>query len=161
MLEFQSEWSRAGHPMIMDRLNDLLDIQLRVIYYLMGLPDPDFTLRSIQKKVVLVARDLTPTMTVQLDHNSILGVATDAGTRTSHSAILSRSLNLPAVVSLGDLSNIVKTGQEIILDGRAGRVIVNPSDAERDIYRERDIRVREWEAELVSLADLESTTPDQ
>jgi phosphotransferase system enzyme I (PtsI) len=160
MLEFQSEWSRAGHPMIMDRLNDLLDIELRVVYFLLGLPDPDFTLHGIQHRVILVARDLTPTMTVQLDRDKILGVATDAGTRTSHSAILSRSLNLPAVVSLSDLSTLVKTGQQMILDGRAGRVVIDPSEAEREQYRERDFRVREWEQELVMLAHLESTTPD-
>jgi phosphoenolpyruvate-protein phosphotransferase (PTS system enzyme I) len=104
MLEIQSSWSRSGHPMIMDRLNDLSDIQLRVVRRLLDLSDPDTGLRSLEEPVVLVARDLTPTITVQLDRTRILGLATDAGTRTSHSAILARSLGLPAVVSLGELS---------------------------------------------------------
>ncbi|MBX6362972.1 MAG: phosphoenolpyruvate--protein phosphotransferase [Gemmatimonadetes bacterium] len=161
MLEYQSEWSRSGHPMIMDRLNDLLDIELRVINRLTGLPDPDFTLSDADQRVILVAKDLTPTITVQLDRSRILGVATDAGTRTSHSAILARSLNLPAVVSLTDLSDRVQNGQELILDGRAGRVIVEPTERDKEVYRERDIKIREWEQELLLLAHLEAVTPDR
>ncbi len=160
MLEFKSEWRRTGHPMVMDRLNDLLDVEIRVIRRLLGVADPDHALQSVEGKVVLIARDLTPSVTVQLDREAILGIATDAGTRTSHSAILARALNLPAVVSLGDLSEHVMTGQEVILDGRAGRVIVEPTEQVKRLYRERDIRVREWEQELVLLAHLEAVTPD-
>jgi phosphoenolpyruvate-protein phosphotransferase (PTS system enzyme I) len=160
MLELQSEWSRSGHPMIMDRLNDLLDIEIRVLHRLLELPDPDYSLRDVTQKVIIVARDLTPTITVQLDRNGILGLATDAGTRTSHSAILARSLNIACVASLGDLSTLVQTGDELILDGREGRVIVRPSEAEKQLYRERDIKVREWEQELVLLAHLDPVTPD-
>ncbi|HEX6941188.1 MAG TPA: phosphoenolpyruvate--protein phosphotransferase [Longimicrobiales bacterium] len=160
MLEFQSEWRRTGHPMVMDRLNDLLDIEIRVIRRLLGIEEPDHSLEDVEGKVILVARDLTPSLTAQLDRESILGIATDAGTRTSHSAILARALGLPAVVSLGDLSQVVRRGQEMILDGRAGRVIVEPTEREKNLYRERDIRVREWEQELVLLAHLEPVTPD-
>jgi phosphotransferase system enzyme I (PtsI) len=160
ILEFESEWSRSGHAMLMDRVNDLLDIQVRVIRRLIGMQDPDFALRADGERVILVARDLTPTITVQLDRNSILGIATDAGTRTSHSAILARSLHLPSVVSLSDFSTLVSDGDELILDGRGGRVIANPNEREKQIYRERDIKIREWEQELVLLAHLESVTPD-
>jgi phosphoenolpyruvate-protein phosphotransferase (PTS system enzyme I) len=160
MLEFQSEWSRSGHPMIMDRLNDLTDIQVRVVRRLLDLTDPDVDLSGLGGRVILVARDLTPTITVQLDRDHILGIATDAGTRTSHSAILARSLNLPAVVSLGDLSTQIATGTELILDGRSGRVVIEPSDADKNAYTERDIRTREWEQELILLAHLDAVTPD-
>ncbi|MBR9990448.1 MAG: phosphoenolpyruvate--protein phosphotransferase, partial [Gemmatimonadetes bacterium] len=160
MLEFQSEWSRSGHPMIMDRINDLTDIQMRVTRRLLDIADPELNLGSVDDPVILVARDLTPTITVQLDRDRILGLATDAGTRTSHSAILARSLNLPAVVSLGDLSERVQSGQQLVLDGRAGRVIVEPSESERQVYRDRDIRIREWEQELMLLAHLDAVTPD-
>lgn len=160
MLELQSEWSRSGHPMIMDRLNDLLDIEVRVLHRLLDLPDPDFSLREVGRKVILVARDLTPTITVQLDKNGIVGLATDAGTRTSHSAILARSSHIACVASLGDLSTLVQNGDELILDGREGRVIVRPSEQEKQIYRERDIKMREWEQELVLLAHLDPVTPD-
>ncbi|CAN5761802.1 phosphoenolpyruvate--protein phosphotransferase [soil metagenome] len=160
MLEFHSEWSRSGHPMIMDRLNDLADIQVRVIRRLLDLTDPAADLRGLDHRVILVARDLTPSLTVQLDRDRILGIATDVGTRTSHSAILARSLNLPAVVSLGDLSTRVETGQQLILDGRAGRVVIDPSDEDQHAYAERDRRTREWEQELILLAHLDAVTPD-
>jgi phosphotransferase system enzyme I (PtsI) len=84
----------------------------------------------------------------------------DAGTRTSHSAILARALGIPAVVSLGRLSEEVRTGDELILDGRTGRVIVSPGEAERQAYRERDFQIREWEQELLLLAHLDAVTRD-
>ena len=161
MLEVQSEMTRSGHPMIMDRLNDLLDIEIRVVRRLLGLSDPDFSMEDLSEPAILVAKDLTPSITVQLDPQRILGIATDAGTRTSHSAILSRSLHMPAVVSLGDLATRVKSGDELILDGRGGRVIVNPTEAEKRNYRERDVRIREWEQELLLLTHLQAVTPDE
>jgi phosphoenolpyruvate-protein phosphotransferase (PTS system enzyme I) len=160
MLEFQSEWSRSGHPMIMDRLNDLADIQIRVIRRLLDMTDPDVGLDKLQGSAILVARDLTPSVTVQLDRSRILGLATDAGTRTSHSAILARSLGLPAVVSLGDLATTLTGGEELILDGREGRIIIDPSDEDKRLYRERDVKIREWEQELLLLAHLDAVTPD-
>jgi phosphotransferase system enzyme I (PtsI) len=161
MLEFQSDWQDTGHPMVMDRLNDLVDLETRLIRRLMGVGDPDGVLEAIDGPVILVGRELTPSITVQLEPDRILGLATDAGTRTSHSAILARALGIPAVVGLGDLSKCVTNGDEMVLDGRAGRVIANPAEEERRVYRERDIRAREWEQELVLLAHLESVTPDR
>ena len=130
MLEYQSEWSRSGHPMIMDRMNDLLDVQIRVSRRLLGVQDVELSFDRFEEPVILLARDLTPSITVQLEREWVLGIGTDAGTRTSHSAILARSLQLPAVVSLGDLSQRVETGQQIILDGREGRVVVQPDEDE-------------------------------
>ena len=161
MLEFQSQWRETGHPMVMDRLNDLVDIETRMVRHLMGLGHPDGVLDGIDEPVILVGRELTPSITVQLDPSRILGLATDAGTRTSHSAILSRALNIPAVVGLADLSTCVQDGDPLILDGRVGRVIVDPTDDERRLYQERDRRVREWEQELVLLAHLDPVTPDR
>jgi phosphoenolpyruvate-protein phosphotransferase (PTS system enzyme I) len=74
MLELQSEWSRSGHPMILDRLNDLLDIQVRVLHRLLGMPEPGFSFENLEERVIIVARDLTPTITVQLDRESILAL---------------------------------------------------------------------------------------
>lgn len=161
MLEFQSQWRQTGHPMVLDRVNDLMDIETRLVRHLLGIGDPDGVLKAIERPVIVVARDLTPSITVQLEPGRVLGLATDAGTRTSHSAILARALGIPAVVGLGDLSSRVEAGDEMVLDGRAGRVIVHPSDQERQVYRDRDIQLREWEQELVLLAHLESVTPDR
>jgi phosphotransferase system enzyme I (PtsI) len=160
MLEIEADWTRSGHPMVFDRLIDLRDVEQRMLRRLLGIADPDLHFDGSLDGVILVARDLTPTVTVQLDRQRIIGIATDAGTRTSHSAILARSLGLPAVVGLGDFSTLVHTGEEVALDGRSGRVVVSPTETERRLYRERDERVREWEHELGLLAQEEAVTPD-
>lgn len=160
VLEFRSQWRRTGHSMVMDRLVDLLDMELRVLRRILGLPDLDPSPENGSRPYILVAHDLTPTLAVQLDRSAILGVATDAGTRASHFAILARALHLPAVVSLGDLSELVESDREVILDGREGRVIVDPGDREKRLYRERDKRLREWEQELVLISHLDAVTSD-
>jgi len=161
MLEFQSRWRETGHPMVMDRLNDLIDLETRLVRHLMGLSDPDALLAGRSEPAILVARDLTPSITVQLDTSHVIGLATDAGTRTSHSAILARAMGIPAVVGLGNLASLIEEGDELILDGRAGRVIACPDDPERTMYRDRDIQAREWEQELVLLAHLDAVTSDR
>lgn len=160
VLEWESQLSHTSHPMVLDRLNDLADVQARVLRRLMSLPEPEATLREEGGKVVLIARELTPSLTVQLDRRIIVGIGTDLGTRTSHSAILARSLDIPCVVSLDGLSEEIRDGEEVILDGRSGRVVVAPSEAEKEAYRRRDVQVREWEQELVLLAHLEPVTRD-
>jgi phosphoenolpyruvate-protein phosphotransferase (PTS system enzyme I) len=160
VLEWESVLSHTSHPMVLDRLNDLADIQTRVLRHLMGLTDPDLRARADHPHVILFARELTPSITVQLDPKHIIGIATDKGTRTSHSSILARSLDIPCVVALGDLSEQVRDGQDVILDGRTGRVIIEPSEEEKEGYRHRDFQIREWEQELVLLAHLPSETRD-
>ena len=161
MLEFQSQWRETDHPMVMDRLNDLIDVETRLVRHLLGQEDPDVALGDIDEPVIVVARELTPSMTVQLDRDVVRGLATDAGTRTSHSAILARALGIPAVVGLADLSRRVDTGQAVILDGRVGRILVDPDPSETARYQERDIQVRQWEQELDQLAHLDPETPDR
>ncbi len=160
VLEWESALSHSSHPMIMDRLADLADIQTRVLRRLMGMPDPDLAARVDGDKVILVARELTPSVTVQLDPKHVIGIATDLGTRTSHSAILARSLDIPCVVSLGNLSETLRDGDEMILDGRQGRVVIEPTEEEKAEYRHRDYLVREWEQELVLLAHMPAVTRD-
>jgi phosphotransferase system enzyme I (PtsI) len=160
VLEWESALSHTSHPMVLDRLNDLADVQTRVLRRLMHLPDPDFTARGDDQTVILVARELTPSITVQLDPRTVVGIATDLGTRTSHSSILARSLDIPCVVSLGDLSEQARDGDVLILDGRTGRVIINPTAEDERQYRERDVQIREWEQELVLLAHLPAETKD-
>jgi phosphoenolpyruvate-protein phosphotransferase (PTS system enzyme I) len=160
MFEVQSEWRETGHPMVMDRLNDLIDIETRMVRRLVGADEPDGILTGIDRPVILVGREFPPSLTVQFDPARIMGLATDAGTRTSHSAILARALGIPAVVGLGDLATSIEEGDELVLDGRIGRVIAQPTEEERRVYRARDVRVREWEQELLLLSHLESVTPD-
>jgi len=160
VLEWEAQWTHTAHPMVLDRLNDLTDVQGRVLRNLLGLPEPDLSALMEGDKVIVVARDLTPSVAAQLNPARVLGLATDAGTRTSHSSILARSLHLPCVVSLDHFSEEVHDGDELILDGRAGKAIVNPSEEEKARYRELDFQMREWEQELLLLAHLEAATRD-
>jgi len=160
VLEWEAQWSHTAHPMVLDRLNDLNDVQARVLRKLLNLPEPDLGTLLEGEKVIVVARDLTPSLAAQLNPTRVLGLATDEGTRTSHSSILARSLQIPCVVSLDGFSDEVRDGDELILDGRGGRVIVHPTADDRARYREMDFQMREWEQELLLLAHLEAETRD-
>ncbi|MFH1764351.1 MAG: phosphoenolpyruvate--protein phosphotransferase [Gemmatimonadota bacterium] len=159
ILELKSMWERTYQPMVLDRVNDLDDLHSRLIHRILGVPDP-FDPAAPGQPVILIARNLTPSMVVQFDPESILGVATDEGTRTSHWVILARSLSLPAVVGLGDITALAKDGQEAILDGRIGRIILQPGERERRIFRGREVQLREWEKESQQIAKMDATTKD-
>ena len=160
VLEWQSQWAHTAHPMVLDKLNDLADLHTRVLHNLLDLPDPQEALRNAEQPVIVVAAELAPSHVVQLEPSMILGLALGSGTRASHTAILARSLGLPAVVSLGDIAERLRDGTEMILDGRVGRVVVAPSGAELQAYRERDHLNREWEEEQLRLVHLDAITTD-
>lgn len=159
ILELQARWSRTFNPMVLDRLNDLEDLHSRLLHRILDLPDP-FDPPDPEQGTILVAQNLTPSMAVQLDPETILGVATDMGTRTSHWVILARSLSLPAVAGLGNITSLAKEGQEAILDGRIGRIILEPDERERKIFRGREVQLREWEEEISLIAGLDAVTKD-
>jgi phosphoenolpyruvate-protein phosphotransferase (PTS system enzyme I) len=160
ILEWEARWSHSAHPMIMDRLNDLSDVHNRLLRRLLDMPEPEIASVTGTTPVILVARDLTASLTAQLHDTRVTGLALDGGTRSSHSAILARSLQIPAVVSLGDLSQHVATGDTLILDGSTGRVIVDPAPEDVEAFRVRDFKIREWEQELLLLAHLDPVTRD-
>ena len=116
MIELQALWRRTNHPMVLDRLNDVEDLQIRLLNRLMGHPDP-FEPSPHDGRLVIVAQNVSPTMTVQMDPAQIAGICTDLGTRTSHWAILARSRHIPAVVGLGNFFRHATEGQEAIVDG--------------------------------------------
>ncbi len=159
MLELQARWTRTRSPMVLDRLNDVEDLQIRILHRLLEMPDPTDTVH-LDGEVVVVADNLTPTLTVQLDLDHIRGIATDRGTRTSHWAILARSLQIPTVVGVGRLAAEARDGQEIIVDGRIGRVVLDPDESDRETFREREEQLREWEDEISVIAQLDATTRD-
>ena len=110
-----------------ERASDMRDVTTRVLSNLQGRDDgPD--LRHLQEPCILIAHDLTPSMTAQLDWQKVLGFATDVGSKTSHTAIMSRSLHIPAVVGLKNASEELETGVVALLDGFNGTIIVNPTD---------------------------------
>ncbi len=160
VLEFRSQWLDATHARVLDRIADLNDIQSRVLSELVELDVSDDRLSEQNAPVVLVTKDIAPSRMVELDRDRIVGVAIDAGTRTAHASILARSLGIPAVVGLSDLSRRVRTGQEIILDGHRGQVMIDPSESQLSWYRDRDAKIREMKQDLASLVDLEPVTRD-
>ena len=159
MLELQGMWARTSHPMVLDRLNDVEDVMIRVLHRLLGHHDPS-ELQALEGGVILVTSNLTPSLTVHLDPDHVIGIATDRGTRTAHWAILARSLEIPAVVGLGDVSKRAAEAQDAILDGRIGRVVLDPSPEERARFAARQDRLSLWEEESSVIASMESVTRD-
>ena len=159
LLELQAKWSRTAHPMVLDRLNDLQDLQVRLLHQLLGLPDPT-DVSSLGENVIVVTRNLTPSLTVQFDPESVLGIAADHGTRTAHWVMLARSLGIPTVCGMGVVSGQAQAGQEAIVDGRIGRVILDPEDHDRTLFRARESQILAWEDEIETIAELEPITGD-
>jgi phosphotransferase system enzyme I (PtsI) len=160
MLEWRQRFARHSHPMLRERVGDLVDVHIRVLTLLLGLPDHDPVDLPKGANAILVTHDLTPSLTVQLDREAIAAIATDAGTRTSHVAILARSLGLPAVVGLRTATDELVVGQRVILDGSAGVIVVNPSDDDVRYWQARARREAEEEEELRGLAAAEAITLD-
>ncbi|PCF34227.1 phosphoenolpyruvate--protein phosphotransferase [Staphylococcus delphini] len=141
-----------------ERAADIRDVAKRVLAHILGveLPNPSI----IDESVIIVAHDLTPSDTAQLNKQYVQGFVTNIGGRTSHSAIMSRSLEIPAVVGTKSISESVQQGDMVIVDGLTGDVIVNPSDDEIKAYQhKRDSFFADREA-LKQLRDEPSKTLD-
>ncbi|HLA90798.1 MAG TPA: phosphoenolpyruvate--protein phosphotransferase [Gemmatimonadaceae bacterium] len=160
MHEWREHFARSPHAMMRERVGDLLDVHIRVLSILMGLPDYDLVDVSKGANAILVTHDLTPSLTVQIDRECVGGIATDAGTRTSHVAILARSVGLPAVVGLLDVTSRLETGDQAILDGTAGTLIARPTAAELAAAATRTQRERRQGELLARVAREESVTAD-
>ena len=160
MLELRAMWNRTSHPMVLDRLNDLEDLMIRVLNRLLDRSDPT-DLANAQGGAIVVANNLTPSLVMHLDPTKVLGIATDLGTRTAHWVILARSLEIPAVVGLGDVTKQAVDGQEAILDGRIGRLILDPGPRERESFASRRRQITLWEDEIAVFASLEPVTLDE
>src|SRR5687767_848936 len=160
LTERTGDFARHAHAMMRERVADITDVHIRVLSILLGLPDHDPVALPKGASAILVTHDLTPTLTIQLDRGAIAGIATDAGTRTSHVAILARSLGLPAVVGLRDATSRLRGSERVVLDGTRGRLAVNPSDADLAAYRERAAREEADEASPRLMAHEEAITTD-
>jgi phosphotransferase system enzyme I (PtsI) len=141
-----------------ERAADVKDVTFRLLCNLCGVVVPDLT--AINEEVVIVAEDLTPSDTAQLNKKYTLGFATEIGGRTSHSAIMARSLEIPACVGVKGILKTAKHGQEIILDALKGEIIFDPTYQEIQEYtKKRDAHLEEKEA-LKVLLDAKSETLD-
>ncbi|MDE2986072.1 MAG: phosphoenolpyruvate--protein phosphotransferase [Gemmatimonadota bacterium] len=160
MLELKDRWSRTSHPMVLDRLNDLDDLKVRILGRLLGLPDP-WGIGDGEHEIVAVAKDLTPSFVALLDPSRVVALATDRGTRTSHWAILARSLEVPAAAGLGDVTDRTADGQAIIVDGWSGRVVIGPDAGEEERFERRRAAIRGWGHETPAMAREEAVTLDR
>ena len=141
-----------------ERAADIKDVSFRLLCNILGLTIPDLT--TIDQEVVIVANEMTPSDTAQLDKQYALGFVTEIGGKTSHAAIMAVSLGIPAVVGCTGVMENVKHGDTIILDGKNGEVIVNPSKQELDEYTaKRDLFIQEKKA-LQVLKDKPTITLD-
>lgn len=141
-----------------ERAADIKDIGKRLVYNLLGLKLR--TLSALEENYIVVAKDLSPSETVQMDHEKVLGFATDIGGRTSHSAIMARSLDIPAVVGLGNITALVKDGDTLIIDGDIGAVYINPEADLVRVYKKKQDMARLEKQELQALLKAESITLD-
>ena len=160
LFEWRQQFAGHARPLVRERVGDLIDVHIRVLSILLGLPDHDPVDVPKGSNKILVTHDLTPSLTVQLDREAIIGIATDAGTRTSHVAILARSLGLPAVVGLRDATQRLNGNEHVILDGSSGVLIINPTPAQLNSYREQRTREAAELQELQALATADSVTLD-
>ena len=158
--EWRARFAHHSSPMMRERVGDLTDVHIRLLSLLLGLPDHDPVEVPKGAKAILVTHDLTPSLTVQLDRDAIAAIATEAGTRTSHVAILARSLGLPAVVGLRDAIQRLTGGEHVVLDGSTGTLVINPTDAEVAVFHHRAEREARGEAELRLLVAADSVTTD-
>ena len=139
-----------------ERAADIKDVSKRIISNLAGKGGDAFAIT--EENTIVVAHDLTPSDTAQLDRSKVVGFITDIGGRTSHAAIMARTLEIPAVLGLGDITTSVKTGDKVIVDGITGDVIINPSEEVIAEYTEKKAKFQAEQEELKKLIDVKTTT---
>lgn len=143
-------------PYMRERAADIKDVSKRIIANLAGKGGNG--MENVGANTVVVAHDLTPSDTAQLDRSKVIGFLTNIGGRTSHSAIMARTLEIPAVVGLGDITTSVKNGDTVIVDGIEGVAIINPDEATINEYKARLDKFKAEQEELKKLIDVKTTT---
>ena len=128
-------FASMGDELMQQRATDMRDIKVRMQRTLMGLESVDVSL--LPKGSILVAKDLTPSMTAGINPENVSGIVTELGGKTSHSAILARALEIPAVVAVNGLMDAVKDGDKVVLDGSTGEVFVDPEASVEKEYEEK------------------------
>ena len=157
-LTLQRRFSNLRDPVFAQRIKDIQDIERRLLRHLVGEERED--LEHLTKDIILVAHDLSPSMCAGLDKTRVVGVATDVGGLTSHTAIMLRSIGIPAVIGLGDFTGNVSGGEVVVIDGRRSLVIANPDLETFRRYESEIKRMQEFTHELDNLRDLPAETLD-
>lgn len=156
--QFITIFESMDNEYMKERAADIRDVSKRLLAHILGveLPNPSI----IDESVVIVGNDLTPSDTAQLNKDFVQGFVTNIGGRTSHSAIMSRSLEIPAVVGTKSITHQVKQGDMIIVDGITGDVIIDPTEDELIAYQHKRERFFEDKKELQKLRDAETVSLD-
>ena len=136
-----AEFQTIEDEYFLQRADDIRDVSTRLIRSLLGLEDA--ALSELPEESIIVARDLSPSDTAMMDVDKTLALCTETGSATSHTAIISRSLGVPSVVGVGELENL-EGEQKVIVDGTAGRLIIDPDEETLEAYRRKQ---EEWQAE--------------
>ncbi|PYK56436.1 MAG: phosphoenolpyruvate--protein phosphotransferase [Verrucomicrobia bacterium] len=150
--------NKIDDPYLRERALDIQDVTKRVIRNLQGKAPKTFL--ALSEQHILIAHNLTPSDTASINRANVLGIATDVGSRTSHAAILARSLNIPAVVGLHDITAKLETGQHVLVDGSDGLLIIDPAPETVAHYAEIESRRAVVAAQLKELRTTRSTTRD-
>ena len=153
-----SHFTREKDAYISERAADIYDIERRLLRQLLGNKRED--VEHLTEEVVIVARELGPTQTAGFNRQFVKGLAIDAGGRTSHTAIVARSLAIPAVVALEDLTEVISGGDTVIIDGNRGIVIVNPDDETIRQYEKYALEFGELEHKLDAIKEKPAVTRD-
>ena len=146
------------NPYMQERAADIRDVSKRILAHLLGVKIPSPA--TIKDEVIIVAADLTPSDTAQLNRQYVKAFVTDIGGRTSHSAIMARSLEIPAIVGTKEVTSIAKDGDIIIVDGLSGDVFLNPSEEVVAEYRAKAEAFALQQAEWEKLKDSKTYTKD-
>ena len=170
-LEINAEWAvrltldrykqifeKVEDTYIRGRISDVQYVSQRILSNLSG--EKKETIWGTDEKIIVVAQDISPANTVQMKMEKVIGFATDAGGRTSHTAIVARDMELPAVVGLDNITRVVRTGDEIIVDGISGLVVVNPYPEMLQRYEEKKLLYSAAKDEYLKYAKLPAVTLD-
>ena len=146
------------NPFFSQRVDDIYDIEKRILRSLIG--QRRESIKELQNEVIVIARDLSPSQTATLEKTKVVGFATDAGGRTSHTAIVARALGIPAVVGLGAITSDVSGGDVVIVDGTNGLVIISPDERTLKKYRTLESDFKDFQKKLAILFDKTAETID-
>ena len=141
-----------------ERASDYQDIGYQVMYKLKGIKPKD--LSKLDKDSIIISRELTPSDTANMDKDAVVGFATDLGGKTSHTSIIAQTLDMPALVGMGDVSSKVSGGELAIIDGNKGLLLVNPSQEEIDLYKKLIKEQKEKKERLKAIKDQKAVTTD-
>lgn len=155
---YQRRFLNMEDELLRDRVRDVKDIERRLLRHLCGQTGEDIA--YLTEPVILIAHDLTPSQSANLAQTKVVGVAMDAGGLTSHTAIIVRSMGIPAVMGLNDISTLASGGDTVILDGTKGLVIIGPDDEMLAEYRTEEERIQTLAYGLTELRDKPAVTLD-